>query len=403
MLLVYPSSLYTPPSPSSSVKPLPSAKTIAGSAAKSLRRSASRSITPRPTCPRCSRPPVQCLCSSLPPSPLPTQTKLVILQHPNEFRRKTFSTVPLLPLVLSNVEVVVGREFTSGSVRAVREAIDRGERPLLLFPGENSTSIDSYLPSSSATSASARSCPYRPRSPSLPRGRTVVLIDGTWTQARRMARLSPSLLSSCELVSFDEPSTSLYSPVRREPDGHCVSTLEAAGRALRLLESDEEGAKKAEESLLDALGRLVEVQLRFSAGDARRPRFKGGGASEGGRDAKVTPRTPDDAPFVQEGGRNAKVRPLKPDDAPFVQERWPFSDGTAKARRMIERQIEEGAKGGCCLGVEEGGELRAAILRYPKTGFLGMLHVDEEYRRKGYASELLARAEEALRGRGEER
>ena len=62
--------------------------------------------------------------------------------------------------------------------------------------------------------------------------------------------------------------------------------------------------------------------------------------------------------------------------------------------------IRGGSESGACLGLEsDGGELQGWVLRYP-DGALGMLHVEEPHRGRGYAAALLARATAALEARG---
>ena len=72
----------------------------------------------------------------------------------------------------------------------------------------------------------------------------LVLIDGTWAQAKRMVRDSPHL-SEFTQVCFQDAAHSAFDAVRREPDEHCVSTLEACVRALRLLEPDSAAVETA--------------------------------------------------------------------------------------------------------------------------------------------------------------
>ena len=86
---------------------------IASSIAKGERRAQERNVQQvRNLCSHCHRPPVQCVCDTLPSHKISTQrADILILQHPAEFRRKTFSTVPLLPLVLEHVSIFVGRSF----------------------------------------------------------------------------------------------------------------------------------------------------------------------------------------------------------------------------------------------------------------------------------------------------
>ena len=86
-------------------------------------------------------------------------------------------------------------------------------------------------------------------------------------------------------------------------------------------------------------------------------------------------------------------------DAEFVDSRWPYS--SSKSLRMIERQVEADNKNAtktdcsCCLGVEHDGNLVACILRH-RNGSLGILHVDENHRRRGLEEILLREASRAV-------
>lgn len=116
--------------------------TIASSIAKTERRENERSLVGREICGNCNRPPVLCICKSLPPKLISTYTNVLVLQHPREFRRKSLSTVPLMPLVLEKCTIKVGYNFTPDKVNLVQECLDRGQKPLLLFPGPSAINLD---------------------------------------------------------------------------------------------------------------------------------------------------------------------------------------------------------------------------------------------------------------------
>src|SRR5262249_28532165 len=85
--------------------------------------------------------------------------------------------------------------------------------------------------------------------------RTLVVVDGTWTTARKMVARS-RLLRALPRVSLLPEAPSAYR-IRREPAAHCLSTVEAVVAALTMLEGD--GARFA--PLLAAFERLVATQL----------------------------------------------------------------------------------------------------------------------------------------------
>ena len=115
---------------------------IASSVAKTERREEERSRVARETCSRCYRPPTLCVCQSLPAKPIRTSTHVLILQHPRERRRKSLSTTPLVNLVLEKCTVKVGYNFQPDELELVQECFAMGRKPLLLFPGEDSITLD---------------------------------------------------------------------------------------------------------------------------------------------------------------------------------------------------------------------------------------------------------------------
>ena len=179
---------------------------------KASRSALNRVSTPRTLCERCDRPPTQCLCASLPRSPIQTSTRVLVLQHPKEARRR-IASVPLIPLCLENVDVVKGVCFDD-KLSQIQEALTEGFEPLLLFPGPAATCLD------------ARD-PQEPQGPARSKPKLLVLIDGTWTQARHMMQHSPGLASQCRHVMFEAPVASVFDALRREPEKHCMSTVEA--------------------------------------------------------------------------------------------------------------------------------------------------------------------------------
>jgi len=80
---------------------------------------------------------------------------------------------------------------------------------------------------------------------------TLVVPDGSWSQARRMARRDPACTGG-ELVQLPDPGESRYD-LRRSPRPGGLCTLEAVARALALLEGPE-----IEPPLVAALDRFIE-------------------------------------------------------------------------------------------------------------------------------------------------
>jgi DTW domain-containing protein YfiP/ribosomal protein S18 acetylase RimI-like enzyme len=371
---------------------------IASQAARSERRAAERSRTPRATCPGCARPPVLCVCEALPRSRIRCATRVVVLQHPREFRRRSLSTAPLLPKVLERCTVVVGYSFAA-LPEPLRDYVEGGGRPLLLYPGAGAISLDEgggELPGAAlAAPGGGGGAPEG--------GRVLVLIDGTWGEAARMVRSSPALVSRCARVQFASEAASIYEGLRKEPEAHCLSTLEACARALVLLEPGAGPAKEAREYLEGAMRCLVAKMMERNA---REPRFQRPGTRAEGRRRVVeefeeklfsspggSSPTPPGLPRDLGGG--ATLRHLTLADCAWVDARWEHSSATSLSR--IHRLVAEPRR--ATLGVERGGALVASALQ-GEDGALGMLHVAEAHRRRGYGEALVAEAAGMIKAGG---
>ena len=90
-------------------------------------------------------------------------------------------------------------------------------------------------------------------------------------EAKRMAQQSPGLVQSCQLVQFASPGSSLYAAIRKEPEAHCLSTLEACAQALVLLEEAHDAAKY----LGSALRLMIERREELRSQRQGEPRQKG--------------------------------------------------------------------------------------------------------------------------------
>jgi DTW domain-containing protein YfiP len=165
----------------------------------------------------------------------------VILQHPRE-SSVPINTARLAELGLPNAELHVGVEF--GASPRLREILqDRTAPPILLYPGEGARSLESEPPEGPVT---------------------LIVLDGTWWQARKLFRTNPAL-SELPRYALNPAAPSRYR-IRREPADHCVSTIEAIVEALGHLERDTPGLA----GLLAPFDAMVEHQLRFARDEQAR-------------------------------------------------------------------------------------------------------------------------------------
>mmetsp|Transcript_19128 Transcript_19128/g.22113 ORF Transcript_19128/g.22113 Transcript_19128/m.22113 type:complete len:322 (+) Transcript_19128:78-1043(+) len=247
---------------------------IASSEAKCERRQNERSLVARELCSGCNRPPILCICESLPEQKISTSTHVLVLQHPNEFKRKSLSTVPLMPFVLENCKVSMGYSFEPDKLDLVQRFLQKGRKPLLLFPGPDALSLDE---NDDKSIGGTSLCTEPTNDNNLPlcddNGQLLILVDGTWAEARRIIMKSPELVQQCTQVQFTADSESIYDVVRKEPEKHCVSTLEACAQALVLLEHGSEDAKRARDALETAMRHMVNVKRKIYAMRNPEPRF----------------------------------------------------------------------------------------------------------------------------------
>jgi DTW domain-containing protein YfiP len=166
---------------------------------------------PRVVCPRCRRPERVCFCRHL--VSIPSRTRVVFLQHPRE-RNMAIGTARMASLCLPGSELHVGVGFDGTKV--MQRATSDPERPAaVLWPGAGAIDVMTSPP---------------------PGPITLVVIDGTWSQAKKIVNGNPQL-AALPRYAFVPPAPSEYR-IRREPREDYVSTIEALVHVLGALEGD---------------------------------------------------------------------------------------------------------------------------------------------------------------------
>lgn len=161
----------------------------------------------RPVCPRCHLPLPACLCAWV--RPTANWLPLLVLQHPQEAAQAKGS-LRLLGLSLSACRVQVGESFDAAALAAW---LGPPGSSWLLYPD-------------------APGAP--PAADGLPQPAQLVLLDGTWRQARALLRRHPAL-QALPRWALPGVAPSRYR-IRRAQQPMQRSTLEAACAALGLLE-----------------------------------------------------------------------------------------------------------------------------------------------------------------------
>lgn len=192
-----------------------------------------------------------CVCAQL--VALKPRTKVVVVQHPRE-RDNAIGTAWMVERCLGAERIVgVDLERDPAFVAALS---DPGAPAIVLAPGPSAIDLHERPPAGPVT---------------------LIVVDGTWSQARKLLRVNPSL-AALPRYAFRPAKPGNYR-IRREPEAHCVSTIEAAVAALSALEgrSDLDEVLAVFDAMVDHQIRIAEArsenrQLRAAiARSARRP------------------------------------------------------------------------------------------------------------------------------------
>ncbi len=187
------------------------------------------------TCDHCARPPTICVCDRSPQ--LQTRHRILILQHPQE-QDLLLGSAPLALRCLPSSRCKVGMSWPS-----LGAALGEAAQPAhwaVLFP--LSVKAKAALPPE--PDAALRCTDAHGQLRGLRGLRGIIVLDGTWSQAKSLWWRNPWLLK-CPRLSLTPAQPSIYGKLRRQPQAHCLSTLEALGEAL------------------DGLGEAPEVRLQL--------------------------------------------------------------------------------------------------------------------------------------------
>ncbi|KAK9886426.1 hypothetical protein WA026_016706 [Henosepilachna vigintioctopunctata] len=190
----------------------------------------------RSKCHKCERPLSVCWCRALPDPPLKPNNRIIVLQHPAEEKR-SLRTVPMLKLGLEKGCCLIfrGKRFPGQHLNL--EELLRKPNTLLLYPSQNSVDLKEI------------------RENQLYSSYNLVLLDGTWPQAKAMYSGNPILHSIKQVkLVIDKPSNYI---IRTQPTDGCFSTLETAAESLSILEDN----NIYREKLITPLKSLCQYQL----------------------------------------------------------------------------------------------------------------------------------------------
>jgi DTW domain-containing protein len=213
---------------------------------KFLKNKSPQVFTARAFCYKCWKVEAICLCKYI--KPVDSKVQIGIVQHPNE-KFMPINTARLAHLSFSNSFMESGICFDEHPNFQNRlKDFSEGEVGIL-YPSENSILLEE----------------------ADERLKCLIVVDGTWTEARKILHRS-KCLKELPRYHFIPAEESRYE-IRREPKKEYVSSLEAIVLSLRSLEK----SPLAYQSLLEVFYKMIETQKDYIAnkGNARHKGFGG--------------------------------------------------------------------------------------------------------------------------------
>ena len=216
---------------------------------------ANEAAGPPADCPQCHKPVALCVCDGI--VPFDNKVSVLILQHPQE-QDRMLGTARLTALHFRNAAMKIGLSWPSLG-KILGRTVDPHRWAVL------------YLGSAKAADlAPGRDIVFVNRKGELERDQDalmrdiegIVLLDGTWSQAKALWWRNAWMLK-CRRVVLGPRRPSRYGRLRREPRRDGLSTIEAAAMLLGRLERRPE----IEEKLTASFERMLERVREYGAAD----------------------------------------------------------------------------------------------------------------------------------------
>jgi hypothetical protein len=215
----------------------------------------SKSVTPVeeiPECPHCGKPMPLCICEGI--AQIDNRVELLILQHPQE-QDRALGTARLTALQLKKSSLKIGLSWPSLS-KALGRDVDP-QRWAILYLG--SVKLAALETDRDLVAVDRKGALEDGQRGILKDIEGVVLLDGTWSQAKALWWRNAWMLK-CRRIILGPKQPSLYGKLRKEPRTDGLSTIEAAGMTLGRLEGRSEIEKALGATFTRLLSRYREVQ-----------------------------------------------------------------------------------------------------------------------------------------------
>jgi DTW domain-containing protein len=197
-------------------------------------------------CPKCHKPLALCVCDGI--APIDNKVSVLILQHPQE-QDRTLGTARLTALSLRDARLKIGLSWPSLS-KILGRNVDPHHWAVLYL---GSVKAASLVPDREIVFVNRKGDLERDQDRLARDIEGVVVLDGTWSQAKALWWRNPWMLK-CRRVVLGPRHPSRYGRLRREPRRDGLSTIEATAMLLARLEHRPE----IEETLTASFMRMLD-------------------------------------------------------------------------------------------------------------------------------------------------
>ena len=204
-------------------------------------------------CEHCQKPLPLCICDSI--TPIENRISILILQHPQE-QDRALGTARLAALHFNDAVVKVGLSWPSLSKALGRPVHDPSRWAVLYLGSAKVAELDTDR---AIVALNRKGGLEEHQRALLGEIEGVVLLDGTWSQAKALWWRNAWMLK-CQRVILGPAQPSRYGELRREPRRDGLSTIEAVAMLLAGLEKRPDIAATLNGSFERMLARYREVQ-----------------------------------------------------------------------------------------------------------------------------------------------
>jgi DTW domain-containing protein len=206
-----------------------------------------------PVCPHCLKPVPLCICDSI--TPIENRIEVLILQHPQE-QDRALGTARMTALHFADAVLKIGLSWPSLSKALGRRVLDPSRWAVLYLGSAKVAELE--------TDRDIVAIDHKGRIEENQRAilgdiEGIVLLDGTWSQAKALWWRNAWMLK-CQRVILGPEQPSRYGKLRKEPRRDGLSTIEAAAMLLAALEKRPDIAETLNGSFERMLAKYREAQ-----------------------------------------------------------------------------------------------------------------------------------------------